>query len=109
MVDGSDGLSFAVQADELDHDASAFDRLAENVDGVIARLSYPTSAHALVGPELGPAQAGFEDLWQRCSRDLTDLASSARQLAATVRAAADIYRSTDDAVASDSRKLARGL
>lgn len=84
--------------------ASAFDRLATDIDHLVANLRAPTVAgDALAGPELRPAEAAFIDLWGRCARDLSTLAKSVRQVAATLRAAADVYRQTDAAVASDAQ------
>lgn len=111
ISDGKEGaVGLAVQSQELSDDASAFDRLAAIIDEVVAKLHAPAmSGDALAGAELGPANAAFEDLWQRCSRDLTVLAESIQHLSATVRNAADVYRQTDDAVASAARRYAGGL
>ena len=103
-------MGLAVQSQELSDDASAFDRLAAIIDEVVARLHAPaTNGDALAGVELGPANAAFEDLWRRCSHDLTVLAESVQHLSATVRNAADVYRQTDDAVASAARRYVGDL
>ena len=98
-------MGLTVNPAELGDDAAAFDRIAAVVDDMVAHLWAPTmAADALAGPELRPAELAFEELWQRCSRDLTALAESVRHLSATVRSAGDLYERTDQAVATDARR-----
>lgn len=103
-------MGFEVRTDELRDDASAFDRLAAQIDDMVAHLCAPVlSGDALAGPELGPVEAAFEELWQRSCRDLTSIAGSVRHLSAAVRGASAMYEEADSDVASKARRLIRGV
>ena len=99
-----------MEFDELADQGPTFDRVAADIDDLVAHLAVPALAgDALAGPELGTAEAAFEDLWQRCASDLTALADSVRLLSATMRSSVDLFQQTDNGVASDARAFGRVL